>query len=76
MGKKEKSYCLVFTNNMSSSPESCIFFFFYFSAGLRGVIRAPTPRLDLSGDLQYSSFWHISGAQNIVFENIAVFQQK
>lgn len=58
---------------MSLSSESCIFF---FKQGLRGKIRAPTPRLGLRRDSQYSSFWHVSGAQNIVFENIAVFQQK
>lgn len=58
---------------MSLSSESYIFF---FKQELRGKIRAPTPRLGLSGDSQYSSFWYISGAQNIVFENIAIFQQK
>jgi len=71
-GKKNKSGCLDFRNNMFFSSESCA----VFSAGLRGIIRALTPRNDWSGDLRHSSFWHLYGAQNIVFESITVVQQK
>lgn len=57
---------------MFSSSESCAI----FSAGLRGIIRTLTPRIEWSGDLRRGSFWHLYGAQNIVFESITVVQQK